>query len=102
MSPTATSDRSTSPSTSEIRPGRLCTSTTDTRLRDLTLLVDERSEVTSGSFVARACPDDYDASSCEEEDVLDQNAPVRHVLCLTHKSDANHRCDEFRGARPSN
>jgi hypothetical protein len=101
VSSTATSDRSTSPSTSEIRPDRLCTSTTDTRRRDLTLLVDERSE-TSGSFVARVCRDDCDASSCEEEDVLDQNAPVRHNLCLTHKSDANRRCDEFRGARPSN
>ena len=102
MSSTATSDRSTSPSTGEIRPGRLGTSTADTRLRDLTLLVDERSEVTSGSFAARPCPDDCDASSCEEEDVLDQNAPVRYALCLTHKSAANRRCDEFRGARPSN
>jgi hypothetical protein len=26
----------------------------------------------------------------------------KNVLCLTHKSDANRRCDEFRGARPSN
>ena len=67
MSPTATSDRSTSPSTSEIRPGQLCTSTTICDCAALTLLVDERSKVTSDYFVARACPDDTDSSSCEDE-----------------------------------
>ncbi len=36
----------------------------DTRLCDVTLLVDERGEVTGDHFVARACPDDCDASSC--------------------------------------
>ncbi len=54
MSPTATSDRSKSPSTSEIRPGPAVYIDHDTRLRDLTLLVDERSEVTSDYFVVRA------------------------------------------------
>lgn len=78
MSPTATSDRSTSPNTGN-PSGPAVYIDHDTQRRHLTLLVDERSEVTGDYFVARAGPNDCDASSCEDEDLLDHNAPVRHV-----------------------
>jgi hypothetical protein len=60
MSPTATSDRSTSPHNRD-PSGPAVYIDHDMRLRTPTLLVDERSEVTSDDIVARAYPDDTDA-----------------------------------------
>jgi hypothetical protein len=57
----------------------------DMRLRALTLLVDERSEVTSDYFVARSCPEDTDASSCKDETSSTTTLPSGTFVSLTHE-----------------